>query len=87
MITKEQLIESGWKEGIDPAGRLYKEIENINPLNASEDTDIQLVIHTMYNQPQVAIALPDGGLLNFNPQSMEELNQLETMISFYDAPF
>lgn len=86
-ITVETLLADGWVKGEDPMYAFKKEIENINPLNASEDTDIHLVCHGLYNSWTFAISLPDGGLLNFSPGSMTELQAFEKMISFYDAPF
>ena len=88
-ITKELLIADGWVETPqhNPICMLEKKIENINPLNASEDTDISLIIHGMYNGTQLAIELPDGGMLNFTCKTMEQLKQFEKCILFYDAPF
>ena len=86
-ITKEALLQDGWVETEDPAWPAQKKLENLNPLNNSEDSDIKLVVHGMYNSSQFAVLLPDGGLLNFSPSSMEELKAFETMISFYDPPF
>ena len=86
-ITKELLLADGWAETEDPIWPVQKKLENLNPLNNSEDSDIKLVVHRMYNTDQFAILLPDGGLLNFSPASMEELKAFETMVSFYDPPF
>lgn len=87
-LTKDLLIENGWIEkGNDPSCFAEKPIENRNPLNASEDSDIKLIVHGMYNQNTFAVLLPDGGLLNFVANSLEELKQFENAIKFYDPPF
>lgn len=88
-ITIELLESRGWvKTPKDsPICFMEKKIENANPLNASEDTDISLIIHGMYNSENFAVLLPDGGMLNFNVETMEQLDLFEKMIVFYDAPF
>lgn len=86
-ITIEALEKGGWVKTDDQAFPMEKKLENINPLNASEDSDIKLVIHTMYNTQTFAVALPDGGLLNFSISCLEELIALETSLQFYDPPF
>lgn len=85
-ITKELLFANGWVQG-EPPYYAEKKIENRNPLNASEDSDISLIIHGMYNAQTFAVLLPDGGMLNFVANSMEELAQFENSINFYDPPF
>lgn len=89
-ITKEQLLSDGWKE-LEGNERLFfvmeKKIENRNPINASEDTDISLIVHHDFNVPQLAILFPDGGKLNFNVSNIEQLKQFENCIDFYDASF
>ena len=88
-ITLEMLKERGWKETPEsnPICLLEKKIENINPVNSSEDTDISLIVHGMYNNHQFALALPDGGMLNFGFETIEQLELFEKMIMWYDAPF
>lgn len=86
-ITEEALLADGWKQTGDNAVVAEKVIENRNPLNASEDSEIKLIIHNMYNQNAFAVLLPDGGMLNFVANSMEELRSFERAISFYDPPF
>lgn len=89
-ITKEQLLSDGWKE-TNGDERLFfvmeKKIENNNPINASEDTDISLIIHHDFNVPQLAILFPDGGKLNFSVNTFKQLKQFESCIEFYDATF
>jgi hypothetical protein len=86
-ITKELLLADGWVEKSDPLLFAEKRIENRNPLNASEDTDIKLVLHGMYNDQTFAVLFPDGGMLNFSPGSMKELQAFEKAIGFYDSTF
>lgn len=87
-LSKDLLLENGWIEkGNDPCCFAEKPIENRNPLNASEDSDIKLIVHGMYNQNTFAVLLPDGGKLNFIANSLEELKQFENAIDFYDSPF
>lgn len=86
-ITAENLIESGWVKTGDAVTPFKKELLNRNPLNASEDSDIKMVVHCMYNEWTFAIALPDGGLLNLNIQNFSQLKQIENAINFYDPPF
>lgn len=88
-LTVEQLKEHGWVSTPEdaPVCVLEKKIPNCNPLNASEDTNISLIVHGMYNEPQFAVLLPDGGMLNFNFETLEQLQLFEKMIAFYDAPF
>ena len=86
-ITKKLLLADGWVETSDPVWYAEKKIENRNPLNQSEDSDIKFVIHGMYNDQTFAVLLPDGGMLNFNPGSIAELRAFENAIVFYDPPF
>jgi hypothetical protein len=86
-ITLDALLADGWIKTSDPVSPLKKEIINRNPLSAREDSDIKLVVHGMYNDQTFAVLLPDGGMLNFNPGSMAELQAFEKAIMFYDPPF
>lgn len=86
-ITLEALKADGWKETKDSTVFAEKKIPNRNPLNASEDSDITLVIHGMYNDQTFAVSFPDGGLLNFSIATMAELQAFEKAIMFYDPPF
>lgn len=88
-ITQETLKADGWviTETV-PECLAEKKIENRNPINCTpEDSDISLIVHAMYNANTFAIHLPDGGLLNFVVNSMEELQAFEKAIDFYDPPF
>lgn len=87
-ITVEELLANGWKKNIDEdMYPIEKAIENRNPLNNDADSEIKLTVHGMYNQPTFAVVLPSGGLLNFNPETIEDLNNFERMLNFYDPPF
>lgn len=90
-IIKEDLTKRGWVETTPETGAplflMEKKIENINPINASEDTNISLVVHRLLNVPKFAILLPDGGMLNFNFETLEQLDLFEEMIEFYDCNF
>ncbi|WP_276483581.1 hypothetical protein [Paraflavitalea pollutisoli] len=86
-ITEEALLADGWTLTGDESIVAEKVIENRNPLNASEDSEIKLIIHNMYNQNAFAVLLPDGGMLNFIANSMKDLQAFERAIDFYDPPF
>lgn len=88
-ITKETLLADGWVEipGDDPACYAEKTIPNRNPLNASAESDIKLILHGMFNTHTFAVLLPDGGMLNFVANSMAELQAFERAINFYDPPY
>jgi hypothetical protein len=86
-ISMEQLLEDGWVKTDDDVFIVEKKITNENPINNSEDSEIRLVVHGMYNKWVFAIVLPDGGMLNFWANSMKQLKEFENHISFYDPPF
>lgn len=87
-IKMEDLIADGWNATLDTAFPFEKKLPNRNPLNDDEEeTGIKLVIHLMYNTTQLALALPDGGLININVASMRALKQFENAIDFYDCPY
>lgn len=64
-----------------------KKIENRNPINTGVDTNISLVIHRLFNTNTFAVLLPDGGMLNFVANSMQELHNFERAIAFYDPVY
>lgn len=86
-ISIEQLLANGWVNTNSTMMPIEKKIENRNPLNASEDSNIKLVVHGMYNAPTFAILLPDGGMINFVVNCLKELKDFERRIDFYDPPF
>lgn len=88
-ITKELLIQNGWVESKDQIGIfMIKDIPNENPINDDpEDTDIKLILHGMYNSQTFAVLFPDGGMLNFIANSIEELTDFEHRLTFYDCPY
>lgn len=92
-ITIDNLRVDGWqifeKENL-PGLFPYlaeKKIENRNPLNDSSDSDIKLILHRLYYPQSFAIALPDGGMLNFVANTMDQLQAFEKAINFYDPLF
>lgn len=86
-LSAEALLANGWTQTGERDIIARKAIENRNPLNSSDDSDIELIVHGMYNTQTFAIMLPDGGMLNFVVNSMEELQAFEKAIDFYDPPF
>jgi hypothetical protein len=86
-LSKEVLLKDGWTETGELGFFMEKAIPNRNPINNSEDSEIKLIIHGMYNQQTFAILLPDGGMLNFVANSLKELKAFEERIFFYDPPF
>lgn len=89
-ITIELLLADGWIKDAEFSPETYfvKHIENSNPINSTpEDTDIKLIIHGMYNAQNFAVLFPDGGMLNFVANTMEDLKKFESMLSFYDCPY
>lgn len=88
-ITPEELLADGWIKGDDPVESLFKKaIPNRNPINSTpEDSDIKLVVHGMYNVWRFAVLLPNGGLLNFVANTIEEVKAFENALDFYDPPF
>lgn len=86
-LSADALLANGWTQTGEHDIIARKKIENRNPLNASEDSDIELVVHGMYNSQTFALLLPDGGMLNFVVNNMKELQAFEKAIDFYDPPF
>lgn len=86
MITLDSLLLDNWVFTGDDLFPMEKKIVNNNPFNNSEDTDLKLTINMQYGE-NIALVMPDGGLLNLNIATMEELHQFESKLVFYDAPF
>lgn len=89
-ISVDALEKAGWVKTNDEIGMypMEKEIENRNFLNTTpEDTSIKLAVHRMYNSDQFAVLFPNGAMLNFNPESMEDLEAFERMLYFYDCEY
>lgn len=89
-ITKEQLIENGWKYN-DPGDAFYAEKDLIDYSKYEEgeepDGDCKMVLHNFSGQPLFALMVMDGTLVNINPASIEELNIFEKLIIGVDPPF
>lgn len=87
-IHKDDLLKDGWVETPgDPTTFCEKKLPNRNPINSGEDSDIKLVLHPMYNSTTFAVALPNGALLNFVANTMDDLRAFENAITFYDPEF
>lgn len=87
-ISPEQLINDGWVKTDDSIVLYEKKIENKNPLNATpEDTDISLVLHRLFGSPMFGVSFPNGSMLNFFAESIEDLKKFEEMILFYDCEY
>jgi hypothetical protein len=86
-ITEADMLSMGWTKGEFPY--LYeKKLPNRNPINSDpNDTDITLVIHSMENAPRPAVLLPNGAMLNFVANSIEELKRFESQIDYYDCEY
>lgn len=89
-ITKEQLLENGWKLLRDEGPFVMeKDLADRSELEEGEEPEgeVKLVLHTLYNQPIFALAITDGYLVNINPASIEELNAFEKQILGVDTPY
>lgn len=84
------MLADGWIKPSEHPGTILFEklLENRNPINSTpEDSDIKLIVHGFYNQWTFAVLLPDGGMLNFVANSMDELQDFESRLNFYDPPY
>jgi len=85
-ITREELLKNGWYETEDPVLPLSKKLPNQNPLNP-EDSLLELIAHSYYNEPAIGLLLPNGAIINLNISTIQELITFEKMINFYDPEF
>jgi hypothetical protein len=85
LISKETLIQNGWKETNDPLFPLEKDLTEREE-GVDDDGKISLVVHGMNNAWRIGLSLPDG-MVNIVAESVEELNQLEKMIASYEPNF
>jgi hypothetical protein len=86
MITEQQLTDNGWKltgDPIVPAKKVILKVEG----DEDHPDNVSLLVHKYDNYTQFAIGLPDGGLLNINPESIEEVNSIEKMIASYSPAY
>lgn len=81
------LISMGFEKTSDSVYLFEKILPNNNPLNESEETQLKIIVHTLYNVPSFAIVFPDGGMLNLNIKNFAQLPVIEAMINFYDPSF
>lgn len=87
-ITKENLLKDGWQETKDPIFLMKKKLQDTIPEgDENDDNALAFVVHRIYNVLTLALALPDGALLNLNVKSIEELQQFDVMIVSYDPPY
>lgn len=78
-ITKEQLLEWGMINTIDPSTPLKK------VLGESEEIGELSIILTLHrNVQEFAISLPDGAMLMLNPLTIEDLKKIEEMLMSYE---
>jgi hypothetical protein len=89
-ITREQLLENGWKivkgEGLF---LMEKDLTDYSHYEEDEEPEGQctLVLHGMNGDLLFALAITDGYLININPGSIEELNAFEKIILSVEPPY
>lgn len=89
-IKEAEMIADGWIKSTEqpPIILFEKPMKNRNPINNTpEDTDIKLIFHGYYNQWTFAILFPNGAMLNFVANSMDELRDFENRLLFYDCEY
>ena len=80
-ITKEQLIEYGFKPTLDPVSTHQKII------GENEDGRLVLVVTWERNVAELALSLPDGGMLFLRPTSLEHLHIFEQCIESWSPNY
>lgn len=89
-ITKEQLIDNGWEVESNGSPVHYKKdlVDKTHEWYDPEDGELSMVLHSFSpGYTLFGVMLPDGGILNINPASIEELNAFEKQIIGYDPPY
>lgn len=89
-ITREQLLENGWKVLDDEFPFVMeKDLADNSGLAEGEEPEghVKLVLHMMWNAPVFALSITDGYLININPGSIEELNAFENLILSVEPPY
>jgi hypothetical protein len=89
-ITKEQLLENGWKLSDEPFPFLMeKDLTDYDQFEEGEEQEGQcmLVLHNMSGQLLFALVITDGYLVNINPANIEELNAFEKQIISVEPPY
>jgi len=66
---------------------MEKALENNNPINDDEDSDITLVLHRSFNVKMFAVQLGECGMLNFKADTISELKDFESKLLFFDPNF
>lgn len=85
-ITKEALLADKWHETGNPVVPVKKEL--LKPRGDYDHPDsVHLVIHKYNNVEQFAIAFPDGAFLDINPESMEDLYKIQSLIVAFNPVY
>ena len=89
MITKAQLIKFGMKEnkGVE---KLVFPMEKIISLPNPEDPDegtLSIYVTNMHNKSELALSLPDGGLIYLYCKTIDELKAFERCIGSYEPNY
>lgn len=88
LITKESLIEFGMKENEGDAKVIFPFEKILSQEPDEEGNNLSLVITNMRNVAELALMLPDGGILYLGGiQSIEELEIFEKAITEYEPNF
>lgn len=83
-MTKEDLLSNGWVLTNDPIFPITKCLTDKEHEDYDEeDGELSLVVHYMRNIESFAISMPDGGLLDLNISSIDDLKFIEKMILGY----
>jgi len=79
-ITEAEIIEWGMVKTEDPSVPYKKVLGKGNDYLG----DLSIVIHRYTNSNRFAIMLPEGGTLNLNPSSIDDLKKVEELIISYE---
>ena len=80
-ITKEQLIEYGFENSLDPIIPLRKII------GEGEEGELMLVVTHERNITELALSMPDGAILYLRPASIEHLKMFESCIESWSPVY
>lgn len=87
-ITRQSLLDNGWKETGDHVIPCKKTLTDKGADDYDPDSgEIELVLHRWHNNDTFALSLPDGSMVNINPQNQEELNIFERLIISYEPNY
>ena len=79
-ITRQQLLDNGWTE-------LNEEIPIYLFEKQLGESQLKMVVHALYNSPVFALVLPDGGMLNIDVGTIEDLSTFTSAITSYDPNY